>query len=121
MSEPKSDEQLKFYTSLHKEEDVEKLIVMLKNRYGFICYSFKHNKSYFGIGIYNQSKDSFRALIQPYLYKIKNWHACADKFSGQADKAKPCNSLALPASYSNPVNLKSLIYKENQRKAGIYR
>jgi group I intron endonuclease len=136
-SQPKSSEELKFYTGLHREEDINKLTLMLKNRYGFICYIFKDKNSFYGIGIANESKDSFRALVQPYLHKIEN---------PLHEQVKPCINLSLNAnfglgnklvkgnryystkssslpvaSYSNPINLKSIIYKENNKKGGIYR
>jgi hypothetical protein len=139
MSQPKSYEELKLYTGLRREEDINKLILMLKNRYGFICYSFQDKNSFYGIGIAKESKVSFRALVQPYLYKFEK------SILGQEVK-QPCinlslnTKLALPsklikgnryystkssslpiASYSNPINLKSVIYKENNKKAGIYR
>jgi len=62
--------ELKLSTCFSSEVDIYKLIAMLKNRYGFICYSFKYNNYYFGVGIANESKDSFIALVQPYLDKV---------------------------------------------------
>lgn len=70
MSQYHGYKELKLSTCFCSEVDIDKLIAMLKNRYGFICYSFKDNNSYFGVGIANESKDSFIALVQPYLDKV---------------------------------------------------
>lgn len=58
-------------TGLRKKEDIDKLIDILKTCFGFNFYSFQYNKSSFGLGIADDSKDSFITLIEPYLYKIK--------------------------------------------------
>lgn len=65
-------EELKFYTDFRRKEDIDKLIVILKNRFGLICYSFENRDSRFGIGIANESKESFITLIEPILL---NWKA----------------------------------------------
>ena len=67
----KGYEEFNLYTGLRREEDINKLILILKNRYGFICYSIKDQNSFYGISIANESKDSFIALVQPYLYNIE--------------------------------------------------
>ena len=73
-SHPNSYEELKFYTDFRRKEDIDKLIPMLKNRFGLICYSIsstgKNKKSYFGIGIADESKELFKALVDPF---ILNW------------------------------------------------
>lgn len=71
LSQPKNYEELKLYTGLRREEDINKLILILKNRYGFICYSIKDKNSFYGIGIANESKDLFRSIVQPYLDSVE--------------------------------------------------
>ena len=40
---------------------------MFKNRFGLICYSFEYKKSYFGIGIANESKKLFKTIVDPFI------------------------------------------------------
>ena len=88
-SHPNSYEQLKFYTDFRRKEDIDKLISMLKNRFGLICYSIsstgKNKKSYFGIGIADESKELFKALVDPF---ILNWKT-------DTRLVKSCNNLHL--------------------------
>ena len=63
--------KLQIKTDLCRKEDIDKLIAILKNRFGFICYSFQCNKSYFGVGIAEESKDNFITIIKPYLQYLK--------------------------------------------------
>lgn len=72
LSQPKNYEEFKLYTGLRREEDINKLILILKNRYGFICYSIIDKNSFYGIGIANESKDLFRSIVQPYLDSVEN-------------------------------------------------
>ncbi|WP_431998961.1 hypothetical protein [Streptomyces fungicidicus] len=136
MSQPKGYEKLQLNTCFRSKEDIDKLILILKNRYDLISYSFKDNKNYFGVSIANESKYSFTSIIQPYLNKtVKspsaqfkplmnlylNPHFQLSKLvkGNRYYSTKGVNSIV--ASYSNPVNLKSAIYKENLKKSGIYR
>ena len=88
-SHPNSYEELKFYTDFRRKEDIDKLILMLKNRFGLICYSIsstgKNEKSYFGIGIADESKELFKALVDPF---ILNWKT-------DTRLVKSCNNLHL--------------------------
>lgn len=84
-SHPNSYEELKFYTDFRRKEDIDKLILILKNRFGLICYSFKNKKSYFGIGIANESKELFKTLVDPF---ILNWKT-------DTRLVKSCNNLHL--------------------------
>ena len=136
MSQPKGYEELQLNTCFRSKEDIDKLILILKNRYDLISYSFKDNKNYFGVSIANESKDSFRSIIQPYLNKTVKSSSAQFKplinlslnphfqlsilvKGNRYYSTKGVNSIV--ASYSNPINLKSAIYKENLKKSGIYR
>jgi len=67
MSQPYNYGILKFKTNLTKKEDIYILIIILKNSFGIICYSYNDNKSYYGLGVADESKENFRTLIQPYI------------------------------------------------------
>ncbi len=124
-SQPNGYEELKLYTGLRREEDINKLIFILKNKYGFICYSFIDKNSFYGISIANESKYSFRALLQLYLYIILNSNSCASDPSKSSINLSLNTKIGLPPklvkgnryystkgsslpviSYSNPLNFK---------------
>lgn len=76
--------KLQLNTDLRRKEDIDILIDILANRFDLTCYSFQYNKSYFGLGIAEESKDLFIAIIKPYLYIIEK----------SAARAKLCTDLS---------------------------
>lgn len=100
LSQPLNYEELKLYAGLLREGDINKLILILKNRYGFICYSIKDKNSFYGIGIANESKYLFRSIVQPCLDSVEKSIYVEEEVKSRTSvslnanfKAKPGNEL----------------------------
>ena len=65
---PSTYDKLELKTGLRRKEDIDKLIAILENRFGFICNSFQDKESYFGVSIAEESRDSFLSIIKPYKH-----------------------------------------------------
>jgi len=124
-----------------REKDTEILIVALKDSFGLVCSIYKCNKNYYIVIIYKEYVKILQTIVSPYnipdlkdkigLNKMaKSYYsiACSNSFGKRfystmnKSSRSPDNISSEPVtSYSNPVLLKSVIYKENLKKAVIYR
>lgn len=141
--------KVKLYTEFCKEKDVEKLINALKYSFGLVCSIDKSNKNLYVVIISKESVKKFQAIVSPYIlpnlrYKVglgtvsdsyynrvcrislpghKRYYSTLKESSPHSSSFSSSeNSLFVPAaSYTNLMDFKSVIYKENKKKAGVYR
>ena len=127
--------------SVEKNVDKSKLIIsMLKDRFGLVCSLDINKKNFYVIIISKKSVKLFQEIVAPYIISIFKYKIGLDIYSNTynhktilsnsfgnrfySTNNKPSNShnpTSIASSYSNPILFKSIIYKENQKKAGIYR
>ena len=138
--------KVKLYTEFCKGKDIEKLINALNDSFGLVCSMDKCKKNLYIVIIPKEYVKIFQAIVLPYViptlkYKIglgtpsnyyynKACYSFGNRFYSTMNKSSCCsysssssdNSSSVPvASYINPILLKSVIYKENQKKVGVYR
>jgi LAGLIDADG DNA endonuclease family/Cytochrome C oxidase subunit II, transmembrane domain len=75
--------ELQLNTSFHTSKDIEKLISLLKNRYGLISYMYENKKDLYFINISKESINSLLAIVFPFIksntrYKIDFYSPCAE-------------------------------------------
>lgn len=122
-----------------KEIDRVRLSDALFQCFGLVCSINELKKDIFVIIINKESVKKFQTIVSPYIipslkYKIglsnqsySYYHkallnnSLGKRFYSINNKASSSNnSSSAIVSYSNPILLKSAIYKENQNKTGIY-
>jgi hypothetical protein len=128
-------------TEFCKEKDIEKLINALKYSFGLVCSIDKCKKNLYVVIISKEYVKIFQDIVSPYIiptmkYKIgytiardtRREGACSKslpgykRFYSTINKPSNCSSSsdnlssAPAASYTNPILLKSVIYKENQKR-----
>lgn len=123
-------------TNFSVNQDIKILINTLKNRFGLVCSIDVSTKNLYVIIVSKESVQILQNIVSPYIipnfrYKIglnNRSHSVYHKtllgyYLGNRFYSTSNNPLqnSFAASYPNPVLLKSVIYKENLKKAGIYR
>jgi len=61
------DGSLQLYAYVHTYEEIEKLISVLNNRYGFICSMYEYKKGKYRIDIDKKSMDSIKNIVTPFF------------------------------------------------------
>lgn len=130
--------EVELFTKFFKEKDLNKLIYILENSLGLVCTIYKSNKNYYVVTIPKEYVKILQAIVAPYAipglknkiglqvepsYYKRTINISTNKrcYSTIPEPSDPDNSFSIVVTYNNPILLKSVIYKENLKKAGIYR
>jgi hypothetical protein len=128
--------KIELSTNFSVNQDIKILINTLKNRFGLVCSIDVSTKNLYVIIVSKESVQILQDIVSPYIipnfrYKIglnnrsqSVYHKTLLGYNlGNRFYSTSNNPLqnSFAASYPNPVLLKSVIYKENLKKAGIYR
>lgn len=124
---------------LSELKDIVTLADMFKRCFGLVC-SISKPKNQYVIVISKEYVKIFQSIVSPYIiptlkYKIglkthSNYYynrallsnSFGNRFYSTSNEPSCShNSSYVAATYSNPISLKYVIYKENHKKAGIYR
>lgn len=136
------DRKIELSTNFSVEKNVDKsklIISILRDRFGLVCsIDICKNKNYVVI-ISKESVKLFQEIVAPYIisslkYKIgldiysnsynhktklliRMTNSMGNRFYSTNNKpSKSYNPISVASSYSNPILLKSIIYKENRKR-----
>jgi len=123
--------KIELYTEFTKTKDLDILISALKDYFGIVGHKYRNKTNYYTVVI------SLEEYVTKFQSRMSSYNIPCDRYKFNkvsinylnkrlySSNNKPNNSEGLSieavASYYNPFDLKSTIYKENLNKAGIYR
>ena len=128
-------------TEISRERDINILVLTLKDSFGLVCSIHKCRENYYNLTLDKKYVKILQTIVAPYsipgskerigfiyiskyYYEITPSNSICKRFYSTNEKSNNSTDIRFSeavASYSNPVLLKEVIYKENQKKAGIYR
>ena len=119
-------------TEFTREKDIDILISAIKDSFGLVCKKYKNKKNYYTVFIPKEYETRLQFIISSYNIPCNRYKLNYNKISinnltkrfyssNNNPNSSQGSSTEAVASYSNSLDLRSTICKENLNKAGIYR